>query len=160
MWDLGMISEEEYRSAVAEELNFTLGVDEEKPAVIYNWYDEQVITDVIQDLSAKYGYSDTLASNMVTSGGLKIYACADPDIQAVVEEVYTNRRTWCSPPIPDSRSSLPSSSLIPTETWWAWRAPWGRRRATGYGTLQAVPPGSPALPSSLCRSTLPPWRWG
>ncbi len=91
MWDLGMISEEEYRSAVAEELNFTLGVDEEKPAVIYNWYDEQVITDVIQDLSAKYGYSDTLASNMVTSGGLKIYACADPDIQAVVEEVYTNR---------------------------------------------------------------------
>ena len=43
------------------------------------------------DLSEKYGYSEQLASDMVTSGGLKIYACVDPEIQAIVEEIYYDR---------------------------------------------------------------------
>lgn len=91
MMDLGMISQEEYEAAVAEELVFTRGENEEKPATIYNWYDEQLITDVMNDLSEKYGYSEQLASDMVTSGGLKIYACVDPEIQAIVEEIYYDR---------------------------------------------------------------------
>ena len=91
MLDLGMISQEEYDAAVAEELVFTRSQDEAKPSTIYNWYDEQVITDVMNDLMDKYGYSEQVASDMVTSGGLKIYACVDPDIQAIVEEVYSDR---------------------------------------------------------------------
>ncbi len=91
MLELGMITQAEYDAAVAEELAFTRKVDEEKPAVVYNWYDEQVITDVIDDLVEQYGYSEKLASQMVTSGGLKIYACVDPRIQSIVEAVYTDR---------------------------------------------------------------------
>ena len=88
MLDLGMISQAEYDAAVAEELHFVREQDEEKPSTIYNWYDEQVITDVINDLVEEYGYSKQLAENMVYSGGLKIYACVDTRIQEIVESVY------------------------------------------------------------------------
>lgn len=91
MWDLGMISEAEYRSAVAEELDFVREQDEKKPSIIYNWYDEQVISDVIDDLKEKYGYSDQIAEDMVLSGGLKIYACVDQKVQSAVEAVYHDR---------------------------------------------------------------------
>ena len=91
MLDLGMISQEEYDAAVAEELNFVRGQDEKKPTTIYNWYDEQVISDVIEDLVDEFGYSQQIAEDMVLSGGLKIYACVDPEIQSVVESVYYDR---------------------------------------------------------------------
>ena len=91
MWDQGIISEEEYQAAVAEELHFVSDVDEEEPATIYNWYDEQVITDVMNDLMEQYGYSSQLVSDMVYSGGLRIYACVDQDIQDTVESVYSDR---------------------------------------------------------------------
>ena len=91
MMDLGMIDQATYEAACNQELVFTSGVDEEEPATVYNWYDEQVITDVINDLMDQYGYSERIASDMVFSGGLNIYACVDPDIQAVVEAVYSDR---------------------------------------------------------------------
>ena len=88
MLDQGMITQAEYDAAVAEELHFVREQDEVKPTTIYNWYDEQVITDVINDLVEEYGYSKQLAENMVYSGGLKIYACVDTRIQDIVESVY------------------------------------------------------------------------
>ena len=91
MLDLGMITQAEYDEAVAEELNFVREQDEKKPSVIYNWYDEQVITDVINDLKEKYDYSDQIAEDMVLSGGLKIYACVDQKVQSAVEAVYYDR---------------------------------------------------------------------
>ena len=93
MLDLGMITQAEYNEAVAEELVFTRSEDEKKPSTIYNWYDEQVITDVINDLMEEYGYSEQLAENMVYSGGLKIYACVDTRIQSIVESVYYDQNS-------------------------------------------------------------------
>lgn len=91
MWDQGIITEEEYQAAVAEELVFTTGVDEKEPDTIYNWYDEQLITDVMNDLMEQYGYSSLVASDMVYSGGLRIYACVDQNVQSIVESVYSDR---------------------------------------------------------------------
>ncbi len=91
MLELEMISQAEYDQAVAEELNFVREQDEKKPTTIYNWYDEQVITDVVNDLVEEFGYSETLAENMVYSGGLKIYACVDTRIQSIVESVYSDK---------------------------------------------------------------------
>ena len=91
MWDQGIITKEEYQAAVAEELVFTTGVDEKEPDTIYNWYDEQLITDVMNDLMEQYGYSSLVASDMVYSGGLRIYACVDQNVQSIVESVYSDR---------------------------------------------------------------------
>ena len=71
MYDQGLITESQYYEAKAEQLVFTRSADADKPATLYNWYDEQVLTDVINDLMDKYGYSKTLATDMVTSGDRK-----------------------------------------------------------------------------------------
>ena len=109
MLDLGMISQEEYDAAVAEELVFTRDTGEKRPSTIYNWYDEQVITDVINDLMTECGYSEQLAENMVYSGGLKIYACVDPRIQSIVESVYYDESSL---QLPSKRGQDIQSSIV------------------------------------------------
>ena len=95
MLEQGYIDQARYDEAVAEiddlASHLARGENESRPTVIYNWHDEQVITDVINDLIDKYGYSETLATDLVNSGGLKIYSTVDPEIQAIVEEVYADR---------------------------------------------------------------------
>ena len=54
-------------------------------------YEEQVISDVKDDLKAQYGYSDEAVSLLLTRGGLSIYTCVDPDVQAQVEQIYSDR---------------------------------------------------------------------
>ncbi|MDY3905403.1 MAG: transglycosylase domain-containing protein [Lawsonibacter sp.] len=91
MLELGMISQEEHDAAVAEELVFDRGENEAATQEIYSWYEETVISDVTRDLQEKYQLSDSRVSQLLRSGGLRIYTCLDPDIQAIVEKIYTNR---------------------------------------------------------------------
>ncbi len=94
MLEQGKISQAEYNEAKAQVdagLNFTQGESEETVSTILSWHEEQVVEDVIQDLMDQFSYTYEVASRMVYSGGLKIYSCVDPKIQAVVEEVYENR---------------------------------------------------------------------
>ena len=91
MKDQGKISQEEYDQAVAEELNFVRGEGETQETDIYSWYEEQVITDVKNDLMEKYNYSEDVADRMLARGGLRIYTCVDLDVQHAAERIYENR---------------------------------------------------------------------
>lgn len=91
MKDQGKISQEEYDQAVAEELDFVRGESEANETDIYSWYEEQVITDVKNDLMLKYDYSEEMAERMLARGGLRIYTCVDLDVQRSAEKVYENR---------------------------------------------------------------------
>ncbi len=86
----GVISEEQCEAAKQEELVFRNGRSDNQKNTLYSWYTEQVITDVTHDLMDQYGYSEQVASDLVYSGGLKIYACVDTRIQAMVDNVYSN----------------------------------------------------------------------
>jgi len=90
MYAEGYISEEERDAAKAEEIDFHQAESKDEGGTVYDWYTEQVITDVINDLVKEKGYSDTLAHDLVYSGGLKIYACVDPKVQGIVDEIYSN----------------------------------------------------------------------
>ncbi|MCD8353482.1 MAG: PBP1A family penicillin-binding protein [Clostridiales bacterium] len=94
MCEQGYITEEERDAAIAEELVFTTGSsdsdDSSASGDYYSWYTDAVIKQVISDLVDVYGYDESVANQMVFSGGLKIYSCLDPDIQADVDEIYTN----------------------------------------------------------------------
>ena len=79
---------------MAEELHF-VGVnagetedDSTKTGEIYSWYEEAVISDVRDALKEEYDYSDQVVSLMLSKGGLRIYTCIDPDVQAQAEAVY------------------------------------------------------------------------
>ena len=97
MLEQGMISQEEYDQAVAEELVFNTSGDDgesestQTTSTVYSWYEDQVINDVIDDLVATYGWSETYAQDMVFSGGLEIYTCMNPDVQAAVDSVYQDQ---------------------------------------------------------------------
>jgi penicillin-binding protein 1A len=52
---------------------------------------DAVIDQVIADLKDKYNLSEQAAAGMVYSGGLQIYSCMNPDVQAAVDAVYSER---------------------------------------------------------------------
>lgn len=89
----GYITEEERDAAIAEELQFNPGKDANAKSTVYTWYEDAVIEDVINDLMETYNWSEEVAKNAVFSGGLEIYTCLDPKVQAVVDEVYGSRET-------------------------------------------------------------------
>ena len=91
MLELEMISQEEHDAAVAEELVFVRGENEVAETDIYSWYEETVISDVKADLVAQWGISEEHAGQLLASGGLRIYTCLDPELQAIAEKIYTNR---------------------------------------------------------------------
>jgi len=112
MLKLGKISQAEYDQAMAEELVFygtpeyeakygptpEESEEEEDPDLpagstgskYWSWFVEQVFNDVKQDLMEKYHYSEDTAVQMIYNAGYKIYATIDPDIQEIVDSVYTD----------------------------------------------------------------------
>lgn len=90
MKEQGLITEEEYNSAIAEELHFVRGVDEKRPMDPYTWYEDAVINDVVADLMDKYDMSKEAATQTVYNGGLEIETCFNPQIQEMVDSVYEN----------------------------------------------------------------------
>lgn len=86
----GYISEEQCEAAKEEKIDFHSAQSDGQTGSLYSWYTEQVITDVTNDLMEQYGYSEPVASNVVYSGGLKIYACIDTKVQAAVDNIYNN----------------------------------------------------------------------
>ena len=91
------ITQAEYDAAVSEPLVFswdkedTGEEDEEENKVVYPWYVDAVISEVITDLMESTGMNREVVTNMVYSGGLKIYVPYDPDIQAKVDQIYNDR---------------------------------------------------------------------
>lgn len=93
MFDQKMIDEETYQAACDEvdRLVFVMGSAEGGgPTTIYNWYQDQVIDDVVGDLMEEYGWSRQVATNKVYYGGLSIYTNVDLRIQGIVDEVYSD----------------------------------------------------------------------
>lgn len=103
----GCLNEEEYNAATTENLIFTNSPDyvpsdkikdtktaNEEEKVINSFYVDYVIQAVRDDLMEKYGYSKQQATNQIYYGGLKIYTAVDLDVQATLEDVYVNRKSF------------------------------------------------------------------
>lgn len=103
----GCLNEEEYNAATTENLIFTNSpyyvpsdkikdtkTANEEEKVINSFYVDYVIQAVRDDLMEKYGYSKQQATNQIYYGGLKIYTAVDLDVQATLEDVYVNRKSF------------------------------------------------------------------
>ena len=88
-----MITEEERDAAIAAPLNLNRDTGTSREIETYTWYEDQVITEVMDAMVAELGISREAASVMLYRGGLKIITCFDPDVQAYVDAVYTDRST-------------------------------------------------------------------
>ena len=89
MYELEKISKEEYEDAIASDLGLS-GNHEQFKSEIYSYFVDTVITDVIKDLQTVKGYTEAFAKQQVYSGGLKIYATMDYDVQEAMEDVFEN----------------------------------------------------------------------
>lgn len=85
------ITQEQHDTAVAEELVLHNASGEASgDEDYYSYFEDQVINDVVRDLSEKTGYDQTIVRKMLMTGGYKIYSTLNPDVQAAVKEVYQN----------------------------------------------------------------------
>ncbi len=82
----GMIDEPTYREALAEEL--CLRVTPVGGHGVHSWYTETVLCDVKDALLAE-GYTEAAAPALLYGGGLRIYTCADPRVQSVLERAFS-----------------------------------------------------------------------
>ncbi len=96
MCEQGYISKEKRDEAKAEDVKCVFGSKDSETKTggsdngYYSWYTDAVIESVIADLGKQYGYDETTATNLIYSGGLQIYSCLDPKVQAKVDTVYSN----------------------------------------------------------------------
>lgn len=89
MLDLKMISKKEYNTALNEPLNIQNN-EVSKVDDSQSTFTDQMLKDVINDLQIELGVSETVATNMVYSGGLQIYSTMDMEVQKAIDEVYDN----------------------------------------------------------------------
>ena len=82
------ISEEQYQSAISEELTINPNIDNYSSTGVYSWFTELLLDDVSNDLSQKYRINKEEARQMILKGGYNIYSTINPTIQAILESVY------------------------------------------------------------------------
>lgn len=103
MLKLNYITQEEYDEAINYPLEFsTDGSGVHKNDAITSYYVDQVVNDAIRRLQDN-GYSESMATKMVYSGGLKIYCAYDQEMQEMIEEYYANVNNF---PDPEAQSAM------------------------------------------------------
>ena len=102
MLEQGYITQEEHDEAVDQELVFESASNSayENQYGYYSYFVDQVVRDVTRDLMEQTGYSYDVASDMLTSGGYKIYCTVDLDVQTELERSFENLDN-----MPDTESS-------------------------------------------------------
>ncbi len=125
MKEYGYLTEAEYAAAKAEKLIFTdtdeykalHGIevpeetDDEKPvdlSKIYTWFEDEAINEAITLLAEQYGYAREYASKLLYRGGFHIYTTLDPQVQAVVDEVFQDTSNFDYP----SKKGTPINAAI------------------------------------------------
>ena len=106
MHELGMITSDEYQQALGEEIYFKRGFERSS---VYDYYTDMLIDDVADSLVERYGYTLTQAKNMVLYGGLTIYSCEDPKLQAKAEAIYADDANF--PAIRESDEKQPQAAI-------------------------------------------------
>ncbi len=85
------ISLEEYEQAVLEDVIGALKDRENSRGIkVFTWFEDALLQQVVEDLTATYRYSEEEAWNLIYSGGLTIHSTMETDLQALCEREATN----------------------------------------------------------------------
>lgn len=154
MLELGYIeSEQDYEAAANARLNFKRGDNSAYEQVVYTWFEEAVIRDVIADLKNEKGMSEALAIRTLYNGGLRIIATIDLDIQEIVDDIYQHPETF--PAVTGSAQPLQSGIVVADPYTGEIKALSGgagiktRNMLLNRATMTRRPPGSSLKPISV-----------
>ncbi len=91
MLELGYIDEKQHKEAYNKRITLDDSQEDDYEAEINNYFIDALIEQVIADLAEKYECDESLASTMLYNGGYKIYSTMNPEIQTIMEDVYSNK---------------------------------------------------------------------
>lgn len=95
MKDQGLITQEEYDTAMADDVYSRIqNVNAEISSDNINSYFVDALTDQLYEDLLEEGYTDSQAYKMIYSGGLSIYSTMDSSIQAIVDDVFTDESNF------------------------------------------------------------------
>ena len=94
MYDLGMISKEQHTEALDVELIFRQTPQSITTTRINSYFVDYVITQVVDDLVTKRGYSRDMALIAVYNYGLVIHSTKDSRVQSSIEETFNTERLF------------------------------------------------------------------
>ncbi len=115
MYELEKIDKKEYENALLSEVIIDNSQQEDFEIPINNYFVDALISDIIADLSEKYGCSTDTASTMLYNGGYKIYATLKPEIQEEMEKVYLNKTRYFSQKAKKDKSINVQSAMTITD---------------------------------------------
>lgn len=96
MLEQGYISEQEYTTALADDVYTRIQNIEEhmEPQIVYSYYVDAVIEEVIKDLQKSRGYTYKQAYHLLYYGGLTIESAQDPAIQVIMDEEMKKKENY------------------------------------------------------------------
>ena len=106
----GKITEAEYTAAMAEQVTATHPDDREDGDQYQSYFVDAVIDEVIDDLVELKGYSEETAKLLLYTGGLRIVATIDPNLQAKMDAVFTDLENF--PGVLGSDGTMPQASMV------------------------------------------------
>ncbi len=105
----GMITDEEYKDALEEELNFASENYYKELKKVQSHFVDMVIDDVINDLQEKTGCTEEVAKKQLYNYGYKIYITEDMEIQSILDECYLDDSTF---PLFEGVVEQPQSAMV------------------------------------------------
>ena len=90
MYELGMITEEEYEEALNTELEFKQR-STDRTSTVNSYFVEYAISEVIGDIAVQRGISRSLAASLVYNRGYHIYTTLEPRPQEVLDDAFKDR---------------------------------------------------------------------
>ncbi len=68
--------------------------EEKEEAEVFSYFTDALIDQLIEDIVEQKGYTKERAEDLIYTGGFKIYATLDTNIQNKVDEVFTTDTNW------------------------------------------------------------------
>lgn len=91
MLEQGYISKEQHDTAILEDVIGNLKERSENAKLkVFSWFEDALLLQIVEDLTATYRYNEEEAWNLIYSGGLTIYSTQDTKLQNICESEATN----------------------------------------------------------------------
>ncbi len=96
MYDLGYISNEEYQSALEDDVYTRIAsyTNKQKEHTVYSYFTDALITQIVEDLQKTNKYTQSQAYNLIYKGGLRIHSTQDSDLQAIADHVINDNKNY------------------------------------------------------------------
>lgn len=110
MLKYGKITQEQYDEAIVEDVQAVKKQDDESEGTYQSYFVDAIIDQVIDDLVEQKGYSSDTAKLLLYTGGLRIVATIDPEIQAAMDAVFTDLDNF--PGVLGKDGTMPQAAMV------------------------------------------------